>query len=65
MDFINDYEQKHKEEELPEQIKAIADERFLARQNKDWAKSDELRDKLLALGYIVKDSKEGYQLTKK
>ena len=65
VDFINDYEQKHKEEELPEQIKAIADERFLARQNKDWAKSDELRDKLLALGYIVKDSKEGYQLTKK
>ena len=65
VDFINDYEQKHKEEELPGQIKAIADERFLARQNKDWAKSDELRDKLLALGYIVKDSKEGYQLTKK
>ena len=36
VDFINDYEQKHKEEELPEQIKAIADERFLARQNKDF-----------------------------
>ncbi len=51
-------------EEIPEEVQAVAKERFLARQNKDWAKSDELREKLAALGYAVKDSKTGYELTK-
>ena len=51
-------------EEIPEEVKAVAEERFLARQNKDWAKSDELREKLTALGYAVKDSKTGYELIK-
>jgi cysteinyl-tRNA synthetase len=49
---------------IPEKIKKIAEERFEARKNKDWAKSDELRDKLKTLGWAVKDSKEGYELTK-
>ncbi len=51
-------------EEIPAEVKAIAEERFTARQNKDWAKSDELREKLASLGYAVKDSKTGYELTK-
>ena len=51
-------------DEVPEEIKAIAEERVLARKNKDFAKSDELRDKLLALGYVIKDTREGYTLTK-
>ncbi len=48
-----------------EEVKKIAEERFTARQNKDWAKSDLLRDELLKLGFIVKDSKDGYELIKK
>ena len=64
-DFIADYDNKHPKEEIPEQVRAIADERFTARQNKDWAKSDELRDKLAELGYVVKDAKDGYTLIKK
>jgi len=51
-------------DDVPAEVKAIADERFRARQNKDWATSDLLRDKLASLGYAVKDSKLGYQLTK-
>ena len=51
-------------ENVPEEIKAIAEERFAARQAKDWAKSDELRNKLSELGYSVKDAKDGYTLTK-
>ncbi len=51
-------------EEIPEEIKKIAEERRLARLNRDWAKSDELREQLKSLGYSVKDSKEGYELTK-
>ncbi|MDE6059770.1 MAG: cysteine--tRNA ligase [Clostridia bacterium] len=51
-------------EEIPAAVKAVAEERWNARLAKDWAKSDELREKLKSLGYAVKDSKEGYELTK-
>lgn len=50
---------KKEEIELPEEILNILEERKEARENKDWNKSDELRDKLKELGYIVKDTKEG------
>ena len=49
---------------IPEEVKAVAEERWTARLNRDWAKSDELRNKLAELGYAVKDSKTGYELTK-
>ncbi len=61
--FIEKYGKK--EEEIPAEVKAIADERWTARVQKDWAKSDLLRDKLLELGYLVKDAKDGYTLSKK
>ena len=53
-----------KADEVPEDVKAVAEERWAARSAKDWAKSDELREKLKEMGYAVKDSKEGYTLTK-
>jgi len=34
-----------------------------ARANKNWALSDEIRDKLLALGIQLKDGKEGTSFT--
>ncbi len=51
-------------EEIPAEVEAVAKERWAARLAKDWAKSDELRGKLAEMGYAVKDSKEGYTLTK-
>ena len=57
------YEQMTKAD-VPQEVEEIAKERFAARQAKDWAKSDELRAKLASLGYAVKDSKTGYELTK-
>ena len=53
-----------KKDEIPEDVKAVAEERWAARLNKDWAKSDELRGKLTQMGYSVKDSKTGYELIK-
>jgi cysteinyl-tRNA synthetase len=41
------------------QIQALVNERFAARKNKDWAKSDEIRAQLLELGVEVEDSPEG------
>ena len=61
--YVTWYDETHAEA-IPETVKAIAEERWTARLQKDWAKSDELRAKLLELGYAVKDSKDGYTLTK-
>ena len=53
------------EVELPKEIEDIIEERKQARADKDWAKSDELRDKLFDLGYVVKDTKNGMEVTLK
>ncbi len=59
------YESKNAaKNDIPADVKAVAEERWAARQNRDWAKSDELRAKLAEMGYAVKDSKTGYELTK-
>ena len=51
-------------EKVPSEIKRIADEREKARKEKNWGKSDELRDKLNNLGWEIADSNEGYKLKK-
>ena len=59
------YAEKYaKKEDIPAQVVAVAEERKTARAEKNWAKSDELREKLKEMGYAVKDSKDGYTLTK-
>ena len=51
---------KHEESEgLPEEIKALVEERKQARAEKNWAKSDEIRDRIISLGYSIKDTKDG------
>ncbi|MEK6938296.1 MAG: DALR domain-containing protein, partial [Nanoarchaeota archaeon] len=55
---------KHTRESIPEVIRVLAEKRELARKNKEWKKSDELRDKITSLGYAVSDGKEGYKVSK-
>ena len=50
-------------EEFPEAVVKLAEERLKARAEKDWAESDRLRNEILALGYSIKDSKDGYELS--
>lgn len=52
-------------EELPKEIVDLLEERRQARANKDWAKSDELRDVIAAKGYMVKDTAQGQECSKK
>jgi len=52
-------------EELPQEIKNLVAERQAARDAKDWAASDRLRDKIQDLGYLVQDAKGGMQVIKK
>lgn len=54
---------KEEEFEIPEEIMQIIEERKQARIEKNWNKSDELRDKLISLGYNVKDTSDGMKIT--
>lgn len=53
-----------KVEEVPEDVKALAESRFQAKKDKNFALADELREKIKQKGYSVLDTKEGYTLTK-
>ena len=50
---------KKQENNLPEEINKLILERNIARENKNWAESDRIRDILINKGYTVKDSKNG------
>ena len=52
------------EVEIPAEVKKLVDEREKARKNKDFKKSDELRDKINKLGFNVSDSKEGMKISR-
>jgi len=52
-------------EKLPEEIIQTIKERENARQNKDFATSDRLRDELKEKGYSIGDTPEGIEVTKK
>lgn len=52
------------DEETPAEILELLEKRAEARKSKDWATSDAIRDKLSELGYQVKDTPQGQQLTK-
>ena len=52
------------EEEIPEEIVALAEERKIAKWEKNYALADEIRGKLQAMWWAIKDSKEWYELQK-
>lgn len=60
-----DKEIKKKDYEIPEEIIKIAKEREKARKNRDWDKSDELRDLISKKGFLIKDLQNGYKIEKK
>lgn len=53
---------KEDKEELPEDVAKLANERVEARKNKDYQKSDEIRDALKEMGWIVEDSADGQSI---
>lgn len=48
---------------IPEEVLILVEERQEARKQKDWAKSDELRDKIKELGYEIKDTPTGAKIS--
>ncbi|MEO6847167.1 MAG: cysteine--tRNA ligase [Chthoniobacterales bacterium] len=50
--------------EVPEEVLALVEKRKVARETKDWKLSDILREEILKLGWIAKDTKDGQKLTR-
>ena len=53
-----------KEEMLDSDIEAMIEERQQARKNRDFARADAIRDKLLAKGIVLEDTREGVKWKK-
>ena len=49
---------------IPENVIQLAEDRLIARKNKDWAASDKLRELIKLEGFEIKDSKDSYELNK-
>ncbi len=49
-----------REEAYGKVVDMLLEQRMKAKQNKDWATSDLIRDRLADLGFEVKDTKDGY-----
>ena len=48
-----------REDAYSQVVDMLLEQRLIAKQNKDWATSDKIRDELAALGFIIKDTKDG------
>lgn len=65
-DGINEVLQLQEEEErTPDDIRELLRQRETARTNKNWKESDVLRTQIEALGWKVKDTKDGPKLSRK
>ncbi len=50
------------EDNIPKEVMLLAAERQEAREQKDFKRSDEIRDKIKEMGYYVDDTKDGFQV---
>ncbi|HET9252203.1 MAG TPA: cysteine--tRNA ligase [Candidatus Eisenbacteria bacterium] len=53
------------EAEVPDEVQALVRQRDEARLQKAWSRADELRDQILARGYVLEDSKGGTRARRK
>ncbi|HEY4272353.1 MAG TPA: cysteine--tRNA ligase [Candidatus Udaeobacter sp.] len=50
---------------VPHEVAELAQEREKARREKNWKRSDELRDQIVALGWELRDTKDGPKVTRR
>ncbi len=61
---LKNVQKQEKTLDLPEEVMKLVEERKKAREQKNWAESDRLRDEINKLGYNIKDNKTGMELEK-
>jgi cysteinyl-tRNA synthetase len=62
---VFDFDSKTTSEAVPDNVADMAEERWNAKRNRDFARADELRGKLDEMGWLIKDAKESYDIIKK
>ena len=55
---------RKKTDSIPAEVTALVEERAAAKKAKDWATADAIRAELTAMGWAVKDTAQGPQLSK-
>ena len=55
---------RRKTDEKDDEVETLLAQRAEARANKNWAESDRLRDLIISMGYTLKDTKQGQQISK-
>lgn len=63
-DVLGLLQQDKADEGIGEDIQALVDERQQARKEKNFARADEIRDQLAAMGITLKDTPQGVQIIK-
>jgi len=63
-EFMESSRKTLKPSEIPSEVQKLIDEREEARKAKDFAKADELREKIKMTGFSIEDTPQGPQLTK-
>ncbi len=53
----------HNDEAYRKAVDLLLDIRLQAKQNKDWPTADRIRNELAALGFTIKDTKDGFEWT--
>ena len=55
---------RKKTDEIPVEVTELVEQRKAARKAKDFAEADRLRDAIAALGYAVRETRQGTEITK-
>lgn len=61
MGFLN----RSEDDALPPDVQALAERRAAARKAKDFAAADRLRDEIIALGWVIEETRQGTKIYKK
>ncbi|MFP4370169.1 MAG: cysteine--tRNA ligase [Candidatus Kapaibacterium sp.] len=59
------FELREEKAAIPPEITEMAEKRLEAKKARDFAEADRLRDEITASGFIITDTKDGYQIKKK
>ena len=57
-------DKKKEQEEIPQEILELVELRKKARTEKNWSESDRIRDLIIEKGFMVKDTKNGMEISK-
>ena len=65
LQHAQDLLKSRQQEDIPEDIKELVEQRAQARKAKDFAKADALRDEITARGYIIEETRQGTKIKRK